>query len=199
MISYITGTVKTSAKQQITLQVGGFGLSVTVADTAPFALGKSATVLIHVHWSVENGPSLYGFADELQRQVFILIIHCAGIGPKIALASLGSIGAKQFLLAIQTGDIQTLSKVNGIGTKKAEQIIVQLKHKIGTLIEGNSALDQTDSLVQWHTLGQALESLNYSRMEVDHALDHVKQGYGQSDCSFDQLLRFALSFLAKQQ
>ena len=80
-----------------------------------------------MHWNAENGPSFYGFTTPFDKTVFTHIMQCPGIGPKIALTALASIGASGILEAIQCGDIKRLSSINGVGTKKAEQIILHLK------------------------------------------------------------------------
>jgi Holliday junction DNA helicase RuvA len=111
---------------------------------------------------------------------------------------LADLGAHNFLQAIQTGDDKMLSKVSGIGAKKAEQIVVQLKHKVGQLIKSGIDLSGAEHVSEWHTVTQALESLNYSRGEVNNAMHYLQKNYGQANCSFDQLLRHALSYLTKQ-
>ena len=68
----------------------------------------------------------------------MLVIGCSGIGPKIALAVLAHLGAQGFVEVVSCGDERALSKVNGIGPKKAEQIIVQLKHKVSKLISSGA-------------------------------------------------------------
>ena len=197
MISYITGKVITTAQQSVTVATGPFGLYIRVADPSLFQIGKEQTVYLHMHWNQEQGPSLFGFTSDLEKIVFLLIIGCSGIGPKIALTILCDLGAQTFLQALQAEDERILSKVTGIGTKKAEQIIVQLKHKVSKLIDSDSMPSQ-GSTTHWHTLGQALESLNYSRTEISHALNQLKKSSSKNDRTFDQLLRQALSFLSKQ-
>ncbi len=197
MVSYVTGTVKSAAKQRVTLAVGPVGLELGVPDGSLFQIGQAATVHLYMHWNQEQGPSLFGFTSSLEKEVFLLIISCSGIGPKIALAVLADLGAQGFLEAIQMGDERMLSKVSGIGLKKAEQMIVQLKHKIEPLIASGAMQGGSQRVMHWHTVSKALESLNYSRTEITQAMSHLKSTKAQVDISFDQLLRQALSFLSK--
>ena len=143
MVDYFIGVVKEARDQEIVLDLGMIGLSLQVPSAQFFAIGSSSTVYSYLHWNAENGPTLFGFALPLDRSIFRVIISCSGIGPKIALAVLADLGAQGFLHAISVGDDQMLSKVNGIGKKKAEQIIVQLKHKVATLIESGT-VDASD-------------------------------------------------------
>lgn len=198
MIAHLTGTITHKQEQLITLALGPIGLAIQVPSSDSFALQSHVTLYTHIHWNQEQGPSLFGFASELDRQLFLLIISCQGIGPRIALAVLADLGSARFLEAVHMGEDRTLSKVSGIGPKKAEHIIVQLKHKVAQLIS-SGALPTTDSesLMDWTLVTQALESLNYSRNEINRAMTHLKKN-NAAHSSFDQLMRQALSFLAQQ-
>ena len=198
MINTITGIVTTAHDQSITLQVGPVSLSFMVPDAAQFQVQQSQLIHIYMHWNSEQGPSLYGFSSELDKSIFLVIISCSGIGPKIGLAVLGSIGAQSFLEAVHTGNDRALSKVSGIGAKKAEQMIVQLKHKVAQLLSSGMVMDASKALTNWHTLSQALEALSYSRHEISQAIQFLRE-QNRPDQTFDQLLRQALSFLAKKQ
>ncbi len=197
MIDYLTGSVKEVNEQSVTVDIGNIGIAIQVASGFLFQVGKKVTIHVYIHWNQEQGPTIFGFSSVLDRQVFLLIISCTGIGPKIALAVLHDLSAKKFLQAVQTGNDTILNSVSGIGTKKAEQIIVYLKHKVAQLIARGIDLDDAQDLKQWYEISLALESLNYSRTEVSRAMNHLKKSYGQTTISFDQLLRQALSFLAK--
>ena len=197
MINYLTGSIKEIHSQFIVVDIGNVGLAVAVPNAQVFKSGNKVTLYTHLHWNQEQGPSLYGFNSALEKAVFLLVISCSGIGPKIALAVLADLGATKFLQAVQTGNDSMLSKVTGIGAKKAEQIAVQLKHKVAKLIESGIDLGDVKDLTQWHEVVQVLESLHYSRMEVNRAMDHLKKLEDTSSVSFDMLLRKALTFLSK--
>ncbi|HLW73398.1 MAG TPA: Holliday junction branch migration protein RuvA [Candidatus Babeliales bacterium] len=199
MVDYFVGIVKETQDQEVVLDLGMMGIALQVPNAQVFAKGVSVTVYSYVHWNAENGPSLFGFAVPLDRSIFRVIISCSGIGPKIALAILADLGAQSFLHAISVGDDQMLSKVNGIGKKKAEQIIVQLKHKVATLIESGT-IEVTDikESSHFHDVGLALQSLNYSRPEIGRAMDYIKKNIKIDNVTFDVLLRQALAYLSKQ-
>ena len=201
MFSYIHGIVKELQGQQLTVDVQGVGFCLSVANPELFPKGKPATVVVYMQWNQEQGPTLYGFYSEFEKAVFLLIIGCSGIGPKIALLILQKLSPAVFLRAIQTADMQALGSISGIGPKKAEQLIVQLKHKVAALIESGLSDTQgadTQSLEQWKNISQVLHSLNYSRTEIDQALSHLSQEGLGIEISFDVAMRKALSFLAKR-
>jgi len=109
------------------------------------------------------------------------------------------LAVERFLEIVQTVNQSALSKVTGIGAKKAEHIIVQLKGKVADVIKSGINLGSAQHLTEWHTVVQALESLNYSRTEITHAMSYVQQHASETQQrSFDQLLRQALSYLSKQ-
>ena len=91
-----------------------------------------------------------------------------------------------------------LSKVTGIGSKKAEQMIVQLKHKVTRLIKSGVLLTSSHETKQWHDIAAVLESLHYSRQEVSDAMRYLATMHHSSDVPFDQQIRHALSFLSKK-
>lgn len=197
MISTITGTVIFTDKQLIKLVTGPIGFELMVPDGSQFQRNKEYTVYACLTWNQEQGPALYGFACELDKRVFQVVTSCSGIGPRIGLAILSDLTAQGFLQAIQSGDDRALSKVSGIGAKKAEQIIVQLKHKVSQLIASGIEIKDGEQISHWHTVTQALIALHYSRSEVNNAISHLRSEQSETARSFDQLMRQALSFLSK--
>jgi Holliday junction DNA helicase RuvA len=198
MVDYLIGVIKQAGQQEIIVDLGMVGLTLHVSDSKSFEVGVQHKVYSYMHWNAESGPSFYGFALPLDRSVFCVIISCSGIGPKIALAILAQLGAQGFLHAITTGDEQILSSVSGIGKKKAEQIIVALKHKVATLMESGVDMGIIQHSSHFHDVSQALLSLHYSRQEVTRAMDYLKKNTTGGEGSFDHLLRHALSYLSKQ-
>lgn len=198
MLSQISGIVHVVDNQKIMLVAGPFGFDLAVPNATIFTHGAQATLFVHMHWNQENGPSFFAFAQELDRTVFTLLTNCSGIGPKIGLAVLADLSADGFLHAIEMGDDRMLSKVNGIGAKKAEHIIFQLKGKVGQLLKSGIKIEGAQQIEHLHTVAQALESLNYSRAEITRTMNHLKESLaGDPGISFDVLMRQALSHLSK--
>ncbi len=198
MIYSLTGIVSSTRKQSVTLLLDQVGVDILVPDESLFPKEKKQIVYVYLHWNQEQGPSLYGFAKELDKTVFLLIISCSGIGPRLGLAALADLGAKGFLEAVYAGNEKSLSKVSGIGIKKAEHIIVHLKHKVQQLLQSGVSLEGVDHQ-QWNMVGEALQALSYSRTEVTQAVNFVRNNNHESSQEFDQLLRQALSFLSKHR
>jgi holliday junction DNA helicase RuvA len=199
MVDFFVGMVNRSQDQEIIVNLGMMGIALQVPSAQVFEQNVPLKIYSYLHWNSENGPSLFGFANPLDRSVFKVIISCSGIGPKIALAVLADLGAQSFLHAITVGDDQMLSKVSGIGKKKAEQIIVSLKHKVATLMEsGTIEVSDIKQSSHFYDVSLALQSLNYSRPEIGRAMDYLKKNTKIDNVTFDVLLRQALSYLSKQ-
>lgn len=198
MLSQISGIVHVVDKQKIIVFAGPFGFDLAVPNSTAFLHGSSTTLFVRMHWNQENGPSFFGFAQELDRTVFQLVTDCSGIGPKIGLAILADLGAEGFLHAIEMGDERMLSKVNGIGAKKAEHIIFQLKGKVSQLLKSGIKIEGAQQIEHLHTVAEALESLNYSRVEITRTMNHLKGSIaGNPEMPFDVLMRQALAHLSK--
>ncbi len=199
MISYLSGKIKDVGDRTITLLTSDIGFLIHVSHPANFSVNNSAELFTYLHWNTENGPSFYGFQTELERKVFLMIIECPKIGPSIALNILSQIGAGEFLNIVSSQNEKALSSVNGIGEKKAEQIIVTLKHKVTKLLSSgqiNILGDQQQNFVQWQNVNDVLCSLGYTKQETSHALQHLTKKYNGENASLDQLIRSALTFLS---
>lgn len=197
MIRMINGTIEAITDVDATLNIGPLSFSVLTPRPQQFHVGQEIGLHAYLHWNQEQGPSLFGFTSELERAVFLLIISCSGLGPKIGLAVLAAMEPEQFVHAIQTNNEKTLSSVSGIGAKKAEQMIAHLRHKVGKLAKIAPATTSS-ALSHWDDVTQALTSLNYTRTEIANTMRYLGETHGSAQLPFDQLMRHALSFLAKK-
>jgi Holliday junction DNA helicase RuvA len=198
MIERLVGTVVAHDEKTITvLTSGGIGYGVHAADPTAFPLSSEMTIFIYTHWSADKGSSLYGFADELSRRVFMLVITCPKIGPAVAFALLRQSTPARIVQDISTSNEKGLSGCTGVGPKKAEQIIHALKNKVGALVAASSELADTGA-ADWQHVQDALFSLNYSRQEVSDAVSHLTQLYADRGTpELNVLLRSALAYLAQ--
>lgn len=200
MFDLLSGTIASIRDKTITLLVGGIGFSLHVPNARTLTPDASSQFYVYFHWNQEHGPSLYGFTTELERRVFLLIIDCPKIGPTIALNILSQLSAPQFLEIVTTNNEAGLSSVNGIGAKKAEQIIVELKHKVQKLLNnGELKIEQQQNFVQWQQLSEVLTSLNYTKQEVGKVTQHLAEKYAGQNYPLDQLIRAALAYLSSKQ
>lgn len=197
MIDYLIGTVKNINEKTITLLVNGLGFQVVVPSPQSCQKDQTLELFVYMHWNQENGPSLFGFQTEIERSIFLLVIDCPKIGPSIGMSILSSMSPSEFLQVISAQNDKALSKINGIGEKKAEQIIVHLKHKVQKLLASGVAIpEKQQDFVLWQNVSDVLVSLNYSRQEVSGAMQYLTEKHMGQNCQLDILIRSALSYLS---
>lgn len=135
MIARLRGTVLEAYPNRLVVDVQGVGYEVHVPlstfDRLHAAEGLSVDLRTHLHIR-ETAHTLYGFASEEERDVFLLLIdRVSGIGPAIAMAVLSGMPVNAFKIAVVQGDVTALSRIKGLGKKTAERIVLELKDKVG--------------------------------------------------------------------
>jgi len=200
MIDYIVGIIQNIHDKGATVMVNGLGFACHIPQAQKLKMGDKVELFSYLHWNQEKGPSLYGFLTELERATFLMIIDCPKIGPGIACNILSQLQAPQFLEIVTSQNEAALSSINGIGTKKAEQLIMQLKHKVSKLISSGAVqTDMQQEFVQWQNVNDVLTSLNYSKQEIGSAMKYLTETYSDQNYSLDKLLRAALGYLSKSR
>src|SRR5262245_49229105 len=133
MIAYLSGTVREVQSSKIVLVTSGVGYQVSIPKSYAISSGDVISLEVHSHYTQDQGVSLFGFLTRDEREVFICVISCTGIGPRIGLAVLSALSPSALVAAVMSADVMRLSSVDGIGLKKAEGMIVQLKDKVKKL------------------------------------------------------------------
>ena len=135
MIARITGKLVECEITEVVVDVGGVGYAVTIPmstyDKLP-RIGETVTLLTHHHVR-EDAMVLFGFATATERQLFRLLQTVSGVGPKVAIGILSGVAVDVFCQLIAAGDIKGLSKLNGVGKRTAERLVVELKDKVATI------------------------------------------------------------------
>jgi Holliday junction DNA helicase RuvA len=192
MIATIEGTLTTTGKDFVVLQVGGVGFRVFVPQTlleSVEGLGRQVALFTHLHVR-ESELTLYGCSSEEELALFRLLLGVSGIGPKVALATLSALPADQLRAAIAQEDVVTLSRVPGIGPKTARKMAFDLKDKVEAEFadgEPSPALLEGDA-----DLIAALASLGYSASEAKEAM----RGLPRKSLPLEERVRLALAYFA---
>jgi len=145
VIGRLTGNVAEKQPPLLLLEVSGVGYEVQMPMTSFYKmpeLGESVT--IYTHFVVrEDAQLLYGFASKIERELFRQIIKANGVGPKLGLAILSVLSAREFVNIVSQSDANALVKLPGIGLKTAERLIIELKDRLKnfTLAQDSSATD----------------------------------------------------------
>lgn len=136
MIEHLRGQLQSIEGDHVVVDVGGvgYGLDVT-ASTAERLPGPGGETALHVTMVVrEDAFQLYGFASMAEKRVFDILFSVSGIGPRTALDILSQITVRELVGAIQTGNVAALVHIPGIGPKKAERLILELKGRLKRLL-----------------------------------------------------------------
>ena len=109
---------------------GGYGIAITTAAFEALPdVEQEARVFTHLYVR-EDQLALYGFASPREREAFEVLLSASGIGPRVAIAMLSAMPVERLAHAIVSGDLTALSRIPGIGKKKAERLFVELKSKM---------------------------------------------------------------------
>ncbi len=193
MIAAVAGQLAAKSADRVVVQTqGGVAYEVTVPlgvmERLP-GLGEPVTLATELVVR-EDGWSLYGFLEDAERRLFQRLLTVNGVGPKIAVAFLSTLGAERGAKAIQKKDVAALSSVSGVGRKLAERLALELSDKLGELVSGQPApLDAPARAAL-----AALERLGYGGTEAERALRQALAGDG-GDADAEALVRRALHVL----
>ena len=198
MIAHLKGLISDKSIQSVTVEVNGVGYAVNITDDRLYKKGQEIFLHIYTHWNQDTGPSLYGFDTALSKKVFAQVLSCSGCGPKIGLAVLSCLPPAQFLQIIATSDVRALSQVHGIGQKKAELMIMQLKDKVAKITPEDLHPAQHAGINKIKQISAALTALHYKPVEIGRALEVLNNNAHIDTLPFDDLLKQALAVLAKR-
>jgi Holliday junction DNA helicase RuvA len=196
VISLVTGIVRSIATDKAVVEVGGVGLSLSITSQTSSQLHLGASSQLFTSLVVrEDSLTLFGFLDEQSRNTFELLQTVSGIGPKVALAVMGSHTADSLAKAIAQEDIKAIEKVPGIGRKGAQRLILELKGKLTDF--GSVATVHSHQPIWREQLMSALISLGYSSKESDNAINEViaqynEQGIEPSTLELSEILKKVL-------
>lgn len=189
MISSLRGVLTEQNLDGVTIDVGGVGYEVVMAPGAVEDLaGRRGEVVISTHLQVwADGRRLFGFANSEDRDLFRLLIAAQGVGPKVGLAILSTLGAATVREAVRAEDVTTFTRVTGVGKKTAQRLILDLKGRL-ELTEANVVSGAAQASQLW----DALAGLGYRAGEIRQATTAVNP-----EDAFEDQLRAALAELAR--
>ncbi len=169
MIASVEGTVGAIAANSLVIEVGGIGYRVYAAPAVITTATAGGKLKLHTYHLVrEDQQALFGFRNSEELGFFNLLLTVTGVGPKVAMAIVGSRPTADLQLAILQQDQAVLVSIPGIGRKLAERIIFELKEKVSAagIAAGTSAAVATASEGE---VVAALQALGYSLGEAREA------------------------------
>jgi Holliday junction DNA helicase RuvA len=211
VIASVSGRVAAVSPDGAVVEVGGIGLSVqcTPGTIARLQVGEQARLATSLVVR-EDSLTLYGFADDDERQLFELLQTANGVGPRLAQAVLAIHPPREVRRAVSMGDLKALMQVPGIGKKGAERLVLELRDRLGattsdTSLDGPAALGlpSVTPVAPWRDqLASALVGLGWSAKEAEGAVVQLasvadEQLAASGSVEVAVLLRRALQLLGR--
>ncbi len=182
MIVSLRGVVEKSL-QGVVLDVGGvgYGVSVTAEDYGRLADGKEAKLFIYEHIR-EQGYDLFGFSAPDTKHLFEQLLGVKNVGPKVAMAVLDIGSAPAVRGAIASGDVKMLQSAKGVGKRAAEQIVVELRDKVGLVTTmGAEDVVLRPGVNTGDEAVEALMALGYTAADASKALSGIDPSLSLED------------------
>ncbi len=198
MFAYLKGEITYRTPAFITLEVNGVGYHLMIPLSTYTALQGQEKALVYTHFHVrEDAQTLFGFATQAERNLFVQLIGVSGVGPSTAQLLLSAMTVDEIRAAVLGEQAHVLQRAKGIGPKAAKQIILDLKDKLSKEApEGPAILPglHTDNTVREEALS-ALMALGFSRIPVQKALNQVFKEQPNAT-KVEEMIKFALKYLS---
>ncbi len=195
MIGYLKGRLKAAEDGHLLLVVNdvGYEVFVGVVDRYLPHLGGELALWIHTHVR-EDQLALFGFADQSAKKIFLLLLGVSGVGPKLAMAVVGTLSARELFDAVHLGNAKALTAVPGVGKKVAERLALELKDKMLPVMQQGGVAQAAavgDSQV-WQDLMEALSGLGFSDQKIRNVLKLARNEFAGQSVEINQLLKYSL-------
>lgn len=173
MIAALSGAVATVGIDHVVVDVGGVGYLVHVAPGSVRARDGD-TVSLHTHMVVrEDAMTLYGFAEASGRDMFTTLLGITGVGPKVALATIGTLGTDGLRRAVLAEDVAALTAVPGVGKKGAARMLLELRERVGAPDDAAGPVGPGAPADPITEAREALIALGFGPAEAHTALEAV--------------------------
>jgi Holliday junction DNA helicase RuvA len=198
LIAYLEGKLIEKNPTHLILEVGGVGYSVNIPVSTYSNLGKAGEmvkVLTYQHVR-EDELKLYGFSTKPEKELFELLISVNGVGPRLALSILSCVSVNQFQRSVLQEDLDVLTTIAGVGKKKAQRLIVELKEKLSKVDLGEEVdlrSKEIASIPAQDEAISALVSLGYTKLEAKKALERVLKDIDEV-LPVEELIKRALKY-----
>lgn len=200
MFYSVTGKVVFSDLYSVAVECGGVAFKCLTSANTLRDIDKNKTVTLFTHLNVrEDALDLFGFSTEYELEWFKLLIGVTGVGPKAALAILSEQTPEKLALCISSGDVKAITKANGVGSKIAQRVILELKDKAKSAVSsigGDTDAESVSAVGEMPNTSEAvaaLTMLGYSKTEAAVAVSKI-----DSSLSVQDIIKQALKILSKR-
>ena len=200
MYLYIKGSLEVKTKGYIVVECNGIGYKIFMSDKSLNEVGNIGDkVKVYTHYHVrEDEISLYGFKTDEELRMFELLLSVSGIGARSAITMLSNIEPSEFAFAVISDDVDSMTKIPGIGKKTAQRLILELKDKLKSEEIERNKEEIEKEIKEVEGLNEAvsaLQVLGYSRREIDSAFEKADL----SGLSTEDIIKKGLMLLANNK
>ena len=194
MIDQISGKIISIKDNYVVLGVGGLGLKVNISANFASKLVNEDLITLVTYLNVrEDALDLYGFKNDSERNLFLMLISISGIGPKLAVSILSGVELNELKSNILSGDIKSLTSIPGVGAKTAKRIIIELKDKLSKTTTTELGFEDDYSSNISKDVLSALVGLGYSESMATEVIKRINPA--KSDKSIESLIKESLKIL----
>lgn len=196
MYAYIQGRLVFKCPAYVVIDAGGVGYQINISLNTYSLLGDKENCKLHTWLHVkEDAHTLYGFAEESERRLFLHLISVSGIGPGTGRMILSSASPDEVQQALVSGDVGLIKRIKGIGPKTAQRLILELQDKLK-----KDGIEALTGAPQFNTAKEealsALVMLGFAKNVAEKALDQVyKMHNSGGTLSVEFLIKAALKNL----
>ena len=196
MIEYIKGEIVELTPARLILECGGVGYELNISLTTYSAFNGKKTGKLFVYEVIrEDAHLLFGFAERVERELFLLLTSVSGVGPNTARMILSSLPPKELVEAIASKNEAVLTAVKGIGLKTAQRILVDLKNKVKN-VEGLAPVEVTEAPSNGAVAEEAVAALvmlGFQKAASQKAVTAILKG--SPAMAVEQVIKTALRIL----
>lgn len=193
MYAFIAGSVSWIEDDAVIVQSSGLGLRIRVLPQLISSLTEGAKVELYLHHLVrEDSEALVGFTSRDQERLFATLLDVSGVGPKVALALLGTHGAEALRRGLVDGDEKLLATAPGVGRRLAARIILELRDRIARDAAEVDGTPDAPRSAGGSDLAAALRSLGFPPRDARELAALVEADTSLRSAPLDERLRAAL-------
>ena len=194
MIDQISGKIISINDNYVVIAVGGLGIKVNISAAFSSKLVNEDLITLVTYLNVrEDALDLYGFKNESERNLFLMLISISGIGTKLAVSILSGVELEELKSNILSGDIKSLTSIPGVGAKTAKRIIIELKDKLSKTTTTELGFEDNFDSEMSKDILSALVGLGYGEGIAKEVIKRIIST--DTDKSIESLIKEALKIL----
>ncbi|TCD02629.1 Holliday junction branch migration protein RuvA [Pedobacter psychroterrae] len=194
MYDYIDGRLTFKCPAYIVVEAGGIGYHLNISLNTYSSLANEERCKVYVWLHIkEDAHTLYGFAEEGERRLFLHLISVSGIGPNTGRMMLSSITPNEIQTAIVNADLPLIQRIKGIGVKSAQRLVLELQDKLKKEGSGSLIAAPLNNTIKEEALS-ALMMLGFAKPASEKAIENALKT-GGTDLSIEQMIKLALKNL----